>query len=318
MCRLFVYVLAHMLGHPNLILVFLVPAAVHLVLLWLDERVTARRFVLLMTGLITLQFLLSTEVLVSMLVFGAVALGLAYVFSPPSRPRLRSLIPKTLGAGAVSGLLVSPYLYYALNGLGTKSSVNYVTTADRYSADPLNYGLPTPVTWIGHGLTESVAAKFNSTGGHPRQLHGGRRIPGAAPAGDRCPLPVHPPTACSAKVALGVLVVVFVASLGAHLHIANPPEPNGAYRPSIPLPWRLVSHLPAVDHALPARFSMYVSLIAAVVVAQWLAEPARRMWARWLLAVVGVVLLIPTRRSRTGAGSRRTRPSSRNRPTATT
>ena len=84
------YVLAHMLGHPNLILVFLVPAAVHLVLLWLDERVSARRFFLLMTGLITLQFLLSTEVLLTMLTFGAVALG-----SPTS-----SLRPAGLASGA--------------------------------------------------------------------------------------------------------------------------------------------------------------------------------------------------------------------------
>ena len=165
--------------------------------------------------------------------------------------------------------------------------MNYSATADRYSADPLNYVLPTPVTWIGHGLTESVSAKFNST----EAIHA-NYTEGAGYLG--LPLLVivalflftHRRRA-SAKVALGVLVVVFVASLGAHLHVANPPEANGAYRPSIPLPWRLVNHLPAVDHALPARFSMYVFLIAAVVVAQWLAEPARRPWARWLLAVVG-------------------------------
>jgi hypothetical protein len=287
------YVLAHMLGHLNLILVFLVPAAVHLVLLRLDERVSARRFLVLMTGLITLQFLLSTEVLVTMLVFGALALGLTYVFCPLLRLRLRGLAPKVLGAGAVSMLLVSPYLYYALKGLGPSPSVNYAAAADRYSADPLNYLLPTPVTWIGHGLTESVAAKFNST----EAIHA-NFTEGAGYLG--LPLLVivvlflfaHRRRA-SAKVALGVLVVVFVASLGAHLHIANPPEANGAYRPSIPLPWRLVNHLPAVDHALPARFSVYVFLIAAVVVAQWLSEPARRAWARWLLAVVGVALLIP-------------------------
>ena len=287
------YVLAHMLGHLNLILVFLVPAAVHLVLLWLDEGISARRFVVLMTGLITLQFLLSTEVLLTMLTFGAVALMLAYAFSPPRRRRIVDMVPKVLGAGAVSALLVGPYLYYALKGLGTNPSVNYVATAERYSADPLNYGLPTPVTWIGHGLTESLSAKFNST----EAIHA-NYTEGAGYLG----LPLLMIVAIflfahrrrgSAKVALGVLVVVFVASLGAHLHVANPPGPVGAYRPSIPLPWRLVNHLPAVDHTLPARFSMYVSLIAAVVVAQWLAEPARRMWARWLLAVVGVVLLIP-------------------------
>ena len=288
------YVLAHSLGHPNLILVFLVPAAVHLVLLWLDERVSARRFVVLMTGLITLQFLLSTEVLVTMLVFGAVALGLTYVFCPPRRPRLRVLIPKTLGAGAVSALLVSPYLYYALKGLGTNPSVSYTATSDRYSADPLNYVLPTPVTWVGHGLTESVAARFNSVDSvHGNYTEGGAYLGLPLLLIVALFLFAHRRRA-SAKVALGVLVVVFVASLGAHLHVANPPhEPDGAYRPSIPLPWRLMYQLPAIDQALPGRFSMYVFLVAAVVVAQWLSEPAHTAWARWLVAVVGVVLLIP-------------------------
>jgi hypothetical protein len=125
------YVLAHTLGHPNLILVFLVPAAVHLVLLWLDERVSTRRFGVLMTGLITLQVLLSTEVLVSMVAFGAVALALTYLLAPERRRRIRELVPPVLGAGAVSAVLVSPYLYYALKGLGSNPSVNYVVTADR-------------------------------------------------------------------------------------------------------------------------------------------------------------------------------------------
>jgi hypothetical protein len=289
------YVLAHLLGHPNLTLVFLVPAAVHLVLLRLDDRVSPRRFLVLMTGLITLQFLLSTEVLVTLLGFGAVALALMYLLAPEHRDRIREMGPRVLGAGALSAMLVSPYLYYALKGLGSSNpSVNYVVTADRYSADPLNYVLPTPVTWIGHGLTDSLAAKFNSID----SVHG-NYTEGAAYLG----LPlllivvlflfVHR-RRTSAKVALAMLAVVFVASLGAHLHIANPPhEPDGAYRPSIPLPWRAVTHLPAVDRALPARFSMYVFLIAAIVVAQWLSEPARRAWARWLVAGVAVLFLIP-------------------------
>jgi hypothetical protein len=287
------YVLAHTLGHPNLILVFLVPAAVHLVLLWLDERLSPRRFVVLMTGLLTLQFLLSTEVLVTMLGFGSVALALTYVLSPERRDRIRALVPKLLGAGGLSAVLVSPYLYYALKGLGTNPSVNYTVTADRYSADPLNYVLPTPVTWVGHGLTDSLAAKFNSidsTHGNFTEAAAYLGLPLVLILG--LFLFAHRRRA-SAQVAMGLLAVLFVASLGAHLHIANPPDEAGAYRPSIPLPWRLVNQLPVVERALPARFSMYVSLIAAVVVAQWLSEPARRAWARWLLAGLAVLALIP-------------------------
>jgi hypothetical protein len=287
------YVLAHTLGHLNLALVFLVPAAVHLVLLWLDDRVTARRFVLLMTGLLTLQFLITPEVLVTGLLFGAAALVLAYVFSPPRRQRLLEMVPKVLVAGALSLLLLAPFVYYGLKGTETTPSVNYLVTANRYSADPLNYLLPTPVTWVGHGLTESVAAKFNAT----EAVHA-NYTEGAAYIG--LPLLVivalflfaHRRRA-SAKVALWTLALVFVASLGSHLHVADPPDPGGTYHPSIPLPWRAVSHLPLLDHVLPARLALFAFLIVAVIVAQWLAEPARWPAARWLLAGVGVLLLIP-------------------------
>ena len=100
----------------------------------------------------------------------------------------------------------------------------------------------------------------------------------------------------SGKVLLGVLAVVAVASLGPHLHIANPPQPtNGTfvYRPSIPLPWLPFTHLPLFKEVAPGRLAMYVSLIAAVVVAMWLAAPGRRRLARWLLAAAAVVFLVP-------------------------
>jgi hypothetical protein len=289
------YVLGHGTGHVNLILIFLVPAGVHLVLLWLDERVSARRFVVLMTAIITLQFLLSSEVLLTALLAGGVALILGFVWSPPRRQRIRQLIPRVLLAGAISAVLVSPDLYYALKGLAPNPSVNWAVKSSVESADPLNYVLPTPVTWVGHALTDSVAVKFNSRNGGAT----GNYSESGAYVG--LPLLVivvlfglaHRRQAV-AKVLLGTLAVLFVASLGAHLHIANPPDPPGTtYTPSIPLPWRLVDHLPALDHVLPVRLAMFVSLVVALIVALWLAEPARRPWAKLLLAVAGVVLLLP-------------------------
>jgi hypothetical protein len=91
-----------------------------------------------------------------------------------------------------------------------------------------------------------------------------------------------------------VLAGVFVASLGAQLHVANPPHgPDVRYDPSIPLPWRAVTTLPVMDHVLPVRLSMYVFLIAGVVMALWLSETSRRRWARWLLAGGAVAFLLP-------------------------
>jgi hypothetical protein len=250
-----------------------------------------------MTGLITLQVLLSTEVLVSLLLFGALTLVLTYWLAPERRRRIRELTPRVLGAGALSALLVSPFLYYALKGLGPKGpnpSVNYTVVADRYSQDPLNYVLPTPVTWIGHGLANPLAARFNvtdSTHANYNEASAYLGLPLLLIVGVF--LFAHRRRS-SAKVTVAALAGVFVASLGAHLHITNPPnDQDGAYRPSIPLPWRAVTHVPAVDHLLPGRFTLYVFLIAAVVLAQWLSEPARLAWARWLAAGVAVLFLAP-------------------------
>ena len=68
------YELGQMLGHLHLVPIFLVPAAVHLVLLRMDEAISVRRFVVLMAAVFAFQVLISTEVLFAGLIFGFAAL----------------------------------------------------------------------------------------------------------------------------------------------------------------------------------------------------------------------------------------------------
>jgi hypothetical protein len=89
------YELGQMLGHLNLMFVFLVPASVHLVLRRLDQSLSRRAFMLLFAGLLAAQFLLSAGVLVAMLVFGAISLALGYIVSPPERRRDIRPLPVT-------------------------------------------------------------------------------------------------------------------------------------------------------------------------------------------------------------------------------
>src|SRR6202011_2472753 len=113
-------------GHLHLVSIFLVPAAVHLVLLWLDEAVSDRRFIVLMTVIFILQVGLSTEILLSMLMFGGVSLLLGYFFCGPARRRrIAAMVPRLLLAGVAAMVLVSPFLYYALKGLGPNPTVNW-------------------------------------------------------------------------------------------------------------------------------------------------------------------------------------------------
>ena len=98
------------------------------------------------------------------------------------------------------------------------------------------------------------------------------------------------------RVLLGLLIVGVVATLGPHLHVASRPQLVGgalAYRPSIPMPWLPFTHLPAFKEISPERIEMYVSLVAAVAAAMWLAAGGRRAWWRWLVAAAAIALLLP-------------------------
>ena len=283
------YMIGHSLGHANLILVFPVPAAVHLVLLWLDGRVGNRRFVVLATILITLQLLLSTEVLLTGLLAGGAALILAYVFSAaPLRDRIRKLLPLILLAGGISALLLSVDLYYAAKDLGSSANVDWAAKAAVGSADPLNYLVPTPVTWI-HGFTDSLAAKFQGRNFSESTAYVGLPLLIIVAA-----FAVSQWRRTSAKVLLGMLLIVFVASLGSHLHVISRPNLPGVPRAdSIPLPWGALNNLPALDRVLPVRLTLFAFLIVAIIAALWLAQPARRQWAKWLVAGLGVLFLLP-------------------------
>ncbi len=57
-----------------------------------------------------------------------------------------------------------------------------------------------------------------------------------------------------------LLVVVEVLSLGPSLHV-------GGHGGRTPLPWRLVTHLPFMNNALPNRLAVYTDLLAALLVA---------------------------------------------------
>jgi hypothetical protein len=283
------YELGQMLGHLNLTFVFLVPAAVHLVLRRLDQSLSRRAFMLLFAGLLAAQFLLSAGVLVAMLLFGAITLALGYVVSPSARKRdIRAVARDVVISGCAAAVLVSPFLYYLIRELTPNPSVNWFDVTKVFSADPLNYIIPTPVTGIAHGWFVSLAAEFN--------------MRNYSESGAYIGLPLLVIVVWFfvtnwhrdyAKVLLGILTVIVVASLGPYLHIANPPQPDVTYRPAIPLPWLPATRIPGLDRLSPVRMTVFVFLVVALIVALWLAQPSRRSWPRWLLALAGVALLLP-------------------------
>ena len=61
--------------------------------------------------------------------------------------------------------MLSPFLYEAFRGLGAEPSLDWPANARTFWADPLNYVVPTPITWLGGGWADSLAVKFNTVHG---------------------------------------------------------------------------------------------------------------------------------------------------------
>jgi hypothetical protein len=88
----------------------------------------------------------------------------------------------------------------------------------------------------------------------------------------------------AARVVLVALAAAAVASLGKELVVAGTET-------GVPMPWALLSWLPALEYAIPVRFPVFTFLAASAAVALWLSW--RGGGARWALAVAAIAFLLP-------------------------
>jgi hypothetical protein len=276
------YMSAHLLGHLNLTSVFLAPAAVLLVLQRLDERISQRRFIVLMAVVFAVQLLLSAEILLLGLGVGALALALGYaVADAERRRRIARLVPVTLAAGGIAMVLGSPYLYWILDGLGDADSDAWKTFTDLYPGDALNPILPTEVTGLGHWWFEDVTSKFTNFTPSEAAAYVGPVLLGIVVA-----FAVTQWRRPATRVLVTVIAVCYLLTLGTSLHVAG--DDTGVW-----MPWSLLHPLPVLDHVISTRFWVFALLAIAVAVALWLAQPSRRSGLKWAVAAIGVVLLVP-------------------------
>jgi len=272
------YELAHLVGgHLNLVVTCLVPLTVYVVVLRLEDQIRPQWFAAALAGLFMLQFLTSTEVFATLTLFGAVAIAFALLVAPRAkRPHLLNTA-WLIGAAYLAALaLLSPYLAYAFaHGSPQLSGVD----PTYYSANLLNVVTPTDV---------SLSSRLLS--GPPPEFSGN-----VTEAGTYLGIPLLIVLALFAwerwRTASGAFLLLSMAFIGlaalgpsARIAGANVPLPIG----------QALLHLPLVRLALPARFMMYVSLIAAVSTAIWLAAATRpRAWGRWALVLAAVAATLP-------------------------
>jgi hypothetical protein len=271
------YMSAEMQNHLNLALVFPLPLAAYLVLRHARGTIGDRRFAVAIGAVLVAQFLIFTEMLLGLVLFGGLAGVLALILAGPDlRPALRRTARLTLIGGVGALVVVSPYLYEAFahtNPIAERLSPGV------YVLDLANLVVPTEVTEIGGHQLIGTSATF--TGNVTEQL-------------GYLPLPLLGLAVAFAIAARGtfagrllpiVALVAVVCALGPRLVVA------GAVGP--PLPWALAQELPLLDLALPTRFVVHAWLALAVMIALVLAMPARLGVARSAVALLGIVMLVP-------------------------
>jgi hypothetical protein len=274
------YEFAQLTGHLNLTLVFLIPLMLYVALGRADRNISRPAYVIGMAVLLILQAGLSTELLADSAGLGIVLLLSALWFAPASqRSRIRSLIVETLGAGLLALVAASPFFYYAL--FSGSFPVGASGLSDVYAMDLLNPLFPTYVTWLGHHDFLSLGLSYET--GNVTEADGYLSIPillafvlWSVKDGWRSPLGRVVPLAAAIS---GVL------ALGSHLFVAG--------HQTLALPFNAIRHMPVINDILPSRLMLFTTLAISVGVTAWLAKPGGDNIGRWLVVILGAVLIFP-------------------------
>ena len=272
------YMLAEVLAHLNLVVVFPVPLIALLALKRLDGEISARRFAIKLATLLTVQFLCSVELFATVTMVGGLALLLAVaLFVSDLRARLVGLIEPAMAGYAIAVAVLTPYLYYLLARGFPHSTVWLPGT---YSVDLLAFLVPTEIVVLGTArLATAIAYTFQS-GIYENGAYVGiailvfievfRRRYWREPAG---------------KFLTILFIVLVIAAMGPSLHVAG--------RPGIPMPWAIVGRLPLISIALPIRLMMYAFLVVAIMAAMWFASSSARPVTKCVAAAVIVASIAP-------------------------
>jgi hypothetical protein len=223
--------------------------------------------------LLAAQFLVSSEVFVTLTILGIPVLALGYVLLADKRRILMRVAAVLTLAYCTALALLSPYLYYLLAVQEPSPGQSPL----RYSADVTNFIAPTQITAIGHSWFAPLTARYTGN-----VFEDGAYL-GLPLIGVVVAFALSRWYRPYARFLVTSFLVLLLAALGQRLHVAG--------TITMPLPWALVVHLPVIRQALPSRFVIYATLIAALIIALWLAE--RRSVLRWGVALAVLVSLAP-------------------------
>jgi hypothetical protein len=273
------YMLGQEQGHMHMTAVFLVPLVALVLLRYVQGELTGKALVVRLGALLALQLSFSTELFFTLTLALATALVICFLCVPARRARLRSLLVPLVGAYALGALLALPLIVYALTGFRTGT----VNPPGSFVADVLNFVVPTGLIEVSGRYAARISKHFPGNSSEQGAYLG---------------LPVLVMIAWYAwrrwktpagRFLVAALAVTVVAAIGKALYVEG--------HRIAPAPWALIADLPLFNNVITVRLSLYLTLIAAVVVAIWAASRDAPAWLRVLLPAVAVLALVPQLRS---------------------
>ena len=267
---------AYMLGQGNTHLHLLFVPLPPLFLALGDELLVRRRWNVRKTGLwigllAALQYLIAAEVLATCLLMAAIGI----VFLALSHPReVRAGAIRLVEAGAwaaVPFLILTAYpISTDFSGPGHIAGPSQPTSLlSSYHTDLIAPFVPTKDQRFGPAGWFALADKFGN--GNYQENGSYLGIPlvvallGIVCWGRRVAM---------IRFAAFMAVVAFVLSLGPHLEVAG-------HQTVIPLPYAVLLHVPLYAGGVPARFTLYLQLFCAVLVAVGVDRLRRRARSGW-------------------------------------
>lgn len=276
------YILGETLGHLILIWAFPLPLLVligiHVYRMQANSVIPPRRYRIWAVTLLIFLFGSTMEIFATFVFFSTLALIIAHLFAiknPLLRHRVLSLSRWVLTTYILVALAISPLVAWML-AHPSYSGPPY--SPAMFSANLLNYFIPTPLTWLGGMEFWRFSSTF--TGNLTEQ-------------GAYLGLPLILLTLLAViqnrsqfwiKTITATLAMVVVFSFGPVLHI-------GRHIVLPFLPWLLFTHIPLLQDALPTRFTLYVFFLVTVLTILGLEKlPRDRIYSQYLL-LAGLVPL---------------------------
>jgi hypothetical protein len=276
------YLICKLLGDIDLALMPMLPLAVYLTMRALDGTMRERNFIVLLALVLCAQFLLFIETFATMTMSGAIAIAIALLVTGESdRSRVCALIAPIAISYALAMLLLAPYLYY-LFAFGFPHGT--IWSSNTSSIDLLNFVVPVPTNALGRlDAMRAISGNFRAGIYDTDAYLGLTLVVAIAMALRRW----HEPAVR--------MLILFAATIGV-LAMGSWMQVGGHF--IMPMPWMIVSTLPLIAKAIPARLAVYMFLAISLLCAMWMSAPPRgasnHAAFRWLEGVLIALSLLPT------------------------